>query len=304
MIFLTGGSGFLGETIINELRRVNKPFQQISRDNKSNNYFDFQSGASELSEYIKNAETIIHVAGRAHVSAKTDQERALFFKVNAIGTQLFLNKLSGLNAIPKKFIFISSVSVYGRSEGAELDENTSLEAKDAYGMSKIEAEKNVLDWCRENRVEPYILRLPLIVGNNAPANLGAMVKGIKSGKYASIGEAKARKSMVLASDVAKFILNLEGPSGIYNLTDGYHPSFKELETKISTDLKVKAPIKIPLFVAKMLALMGDIIGPKFPINSNKLNKLNATLTFSDKKARELLMWKSNSVLETWEIKLK
>jgi nucleoside-diphosphate-sugar epimerase len=302
MIFLTGGSGFLGETIINELKRVNMPFQQISRDDKSDNYFNFQSGASKLSEDIKNAETIIHVAGRAHVLAKNDHERALFSKVNAVGTQLFLNKLSGLNAIPKKIIFISSVSVYGRSEGAELDENTSLEAKDAYGLSKKEAEKIVLNWCRENRVEAYILRLPLIVGNNAPANLGAMVKGIKSGKYASIGEAKARKSMVLASDVAKFILNIQGPSGIYNLTDGYHPSFKELETKISKELKVKAPITIPLFVAKMLAIVGDTIGSKFPIDSNKLNKLNATLTFSDKKASELLNWKPNSVLESWEIK--
>ena len=64
--------------------------------------------------------------------------------------------------------------------------------------SKKKAEEYLTKWCADHDVTLGILRPSLLAGNNAPGNLGAMVDGIKSGKYLSINHGKARKSLLMA----------------------------------------------------------------------------------------------------------
>jgi nucleoside-diphosphate-sugar epimerase len=172
-----------------------------------------------------------------------------------------------------------------------------LAAKDPYGLSKIEAEELVTEWCKNNNVVCTILRLPLLVGENPPGNLGAMLKAIDRGYYFNIGGGKAMKSMVLAKDVAVFIPKVAIIGGIYNLTDGLHPDFNELSSAISLYKNKKRPLNISLFIAKIMGAFGDFIGEIAPINSLKVRKITSDLTFDDSKARNLLNWNSASVLE-------
>lgn len=50
-----------------------------------------------------------------------------------------------------------------------------------------------------------IIRPSLIAGPNPPGNLGAMINGIRSGKYMSIAGGKARKSVLLVQDIATLV---------------------------------------------------------------------------------------------------
>ena len=176
-----------------------------------------------------------------------------------------------------------------------------LLAEDPYGRSKIEAERIVKQWCLENNVVCTILRLPLVVGENPPGNLGNLMMGIKHGYYFNISHGKSSKSMVLASDVAKFILKAAQNGGIYNLTDGHHPNFNELSHSIANQIGKKFVPNIPMFIATILALIGDLVGSKFPINSDKLKKITSTLTFDDSKARMAFGWNPASVLNGFKI---
>ena len=90
--------------------------------------------------------------------------------------------------------------------------------------------------------------------------------------------------------------------GIYNVCDNHHPSFAELEELIAKQLNKKAPRSIPYWVAKSIALVGDIVGNKFPINSSKLDKITQSLTFSNEKARRELDWEPLDVLQNFKIK--
>ncbi len=159
-------------------------------------------------------------------------------------------------------------------------------------MSKINAEQIILDWCNKNNVVCTILRLPLLVGKNPPGNLGVMLNGIKKGYYFNIGGGKAKKSMVLAEDVARFIPIISTVGGTYNLTDGVHPSFSAISYAIAKN-EVK---NLPLFVAKIIGRFGDLFGENALINSRKIKKITSDLTFDDCKAREL-GWNSQSVVE-------
>src|SRR5690606_25416568 len=105
----------------------------------------------------------------------------------------------------------------------------------------------------------------------------------KKGYYLNIAGGKERKSMVMASDVAAIIPAAVANPGIYHLTDGHHPSFKELGDCIAKQLGVHPPRNISSTVAKALGLAGsalDVIFPgKSPISGATIAKLTSTLTF-------------------------
>ena len=287
MILITGVNGFLGKSIVEALDNNCKLFG-LSRTKGAYKV----SLEREVPEFKQSFDLVIHAAGKAHSVPKTKSERNQFYDVNVIGTE---NLLKGLEkkGVPKKFVFISSVSVYGQEFGKGINEEHQLEAKDPYGLSKIEAEVLVTEWCAKYDVICTILRLPLLVGKNPPGNLGAMIKAINKGYYFNIAGGKAKKSMVLATDVASFVSVVAPIGGIYNLTDGIHPSFSELSIAVSK----KKYLSLPLGFAKLCGRVGDLIGDKAPITSLKVKKITSDLTFDDSKARRLLNWKPESVLD-------
>lgn len=289
-ILLTGANGFLGKAIEMELLKGNSIYS-LTRT-----MGDYKvTLEKEIPDFEESFDLIIHAAGKAHTIPRREEEKKQFHDVNVIGTH---NLLKGLEKtiLPKQFVFISSVSVYGQESGNAINEKHPLQAMDAYGLSKIEAEASVIKWCKKHNVICTVLRLPLLVGKNPPGNLGAMMKAIDKGYYFNIAGGKARKSMVLAKDVANFIPIVALVGGVYNLTDGYHPNFDELSNAISKKKKGK-PFNLPLSIAKFMGYIGDLLGGKAPINSLKVKKITSDLTFDDSKARNLLNWNPEQVLE-------
>lgn len=291
-VLITGTTGFLGKEIVRQ-----NAIYHLFKLNRNEGEYKFDLSAS-IPVFDTTFDIVIHNAGKAHSIPKTTEQKEDFFKVNVNGTKSLLKGLE--NNIPKQFVFISSVSVYGLNQGELIIENQNLLAKDSYGVSKIEAEKLVQEWCKQHNVVCTILRLPLIVGQNPPGNLGAMIRGINEGYYFNIAGGAAKKSMVLAEDVAKFILKAAEVGGIYNLTDGYHPNFYELSTIIAKQLGKRKVYNLPFWLVKLVAYFGDIVGEKFPLNSNKLNKICATLTFDDTKAKEAFGWNPTRVLDYYK----
>ncbi len=296
-ILVTGSSGFLGKTILKELKE--DELTTLGRDSYSDIVCDLSKATPLITQSYN---LIIHAAGQAHITPKTKGEKLIFFDINVTGTQNLLKGLEQAPNLPQYLVFISSVSVYGIEVGHLIGEDTSLFAKDPYGKSKIEAEKILEQWCAKNNVVCTILRLPLLAGPKPPGNLRAMIKGIQKGYYFNIAGGKAKKSIVLSEDVARIIPIVAKIGGTYNLTDRHHPSFHELSNHIAKQLHKSKPLSIPLFVAKLVAIAGDLIGNKAPINSKKLNKIISDLTFNDSKAVKAFSWNPTPVLKGFQIK--
>lgn len=254
--------------------------------------------SKEIPEITIHYNQVIHCAGKAHSIPNSNLEIKEFFEVNLEGTANLLKALS--NYLPDRFVFVSTVAVYGVETGEEIAEDTPLKGETPYAKSKIEAEKIVLDWGKAHNVPVLILRLPLIVGMNPPGNLGKMIEAIRTRRYFNINKGAAKRSMVLANDVADFIHQDIGIQGIYNLTDGYHPSYSEIEAEICRQLGLKKSSAIPNFVFKIAAKLGDYIS-LFPINSDVYSKMSSHLTFDDSKARAEANWSPHEVLSKFEI---
>ena len=293
-IILIGANGFLGKAIYRHFAeetvfRLGRTEGEVIGDL-----------AYDLPE-LPVAELVIHAAGKAHSVPQTAEEKEVFYQVNVAGTKRLLSALSNLATLPKYFVFISSVAVYGLAKGALIDEDQPLAATDPYGKSKIDAEALVTTWCKENDVVCSILRLPLLAGPNPPGNLQSMIKAIQKGYYFDVNVPDVKKSMVLIDDVATFIGQVYPLGGIFNLTDGYHPSFREISNLISKQLHRKNAVVMPYALIKGVAFVGDFLGPRFPLNSNKLDKITNTLTFSDQKARAIAGWQPQAVLAKFTI---
>ena len=288
---ITGANGFLGKAISKNISG-SYSIWGLSRTGSDFNY----SLEKVIPDFKVEFDLVIHAAAKAHNFSQTKLEKQQFHDVNVFATQ---NLLEGLtrSGIPKYFVFISSVSVYGMDFGSEINENTCLNAKDPYGKSKIHCERIVIEWCNSNKVIYTILRLPLLVGADPPGKLGTMIKGIKNGFYFNISKFNPKRSMVLVEDVARIIEKSAIIGGIYNLTDGEHPSFLELSNHISVLLGKGNPKIIPFWLAKIIAMFGDLFGNKVYLNTNKLMKIKSELTFDDSKARISFGWNPTPVLK-------
>jgi nucleoside-diphosphate-sugar epimerase len=291
-ILITGANGFLGKIIYQKLR----PSFDVTTLARRDSDYCVDLSSEKIINFTEKFDLVIHSAGKAHIIPKTIIDKDSFFDINVKGTRYLLESLKS-SCIPKQFVFISSVSVYGLNKGILINENADLKAIDPYGKSKIEAEAIVQKWCDENNVICTILRLPLIVGPNPPGNLGTMIKGIKNGYYFNIAGGNVQKSMVLAEDVANYIIDAAKVGGIYNLTDGYHPTFNELSKVISFQLGKVGVINIPKSLAKMFASTGDVFGKIFPFNTYMYNKITSTLTFDDSAARRAFGWKPKPIIK-------
>jgi nucleoside-diphosphate-sugar epimerase len=295
-VLMTGATGFLGSIISSELIKQGYDILTIGKHESNTFMVDLVQPDFHIS-YQGKIDMIVHVAGKAHSVPRTKQQEQKFFDVNFEGTKNLCNAIMEAEIKPASFVFISTVAVYGQDKGEQIREDYPLLGKTPYARSKIMAEQWLTEWANINEIKLAILRLPLVAGPNPPGNLGAMIKGIGTGKYLSIGNADAKKSVVWAGDIAKIIPVAAQKGGIFNLADGYDPSFGELETGIAGILDVKKPRKISFAVAKILALGGDLLGRRAPVNSNKLRKITSTLTFDDSKARSELNWRPVAVLD-------
>lgn len=289
---LTGASGFLGKIILQKFIKVSIPVQTLGRGFSADIQGDLAGKIPDLPPFDR----VIHVAGKAHIYPKSETEKQEFFTVNEKGTIHLCQALEKSGSLPKQMVFISSVAVYGREFGLGIREDDSLLGATPYALSKMRAETYLQEWGKQHGVKILILRLPLIAGPNPPGNLGKMIKAIPKGRYVSIGGGKARKSMVLATDVAELILQREEADGIYNLTDGNHPSFRELEEVICFHYGIAPPKVLPLGFARIIGKVGDIL-PFLPVSSGTIDKMVLDLTFDDSKARRELGWKPQRVLD-------
>lgn len=295
-ILFTGASGFLGRNLCSLLKKEYE-ISTVGLNLQDDYYINI---AQNVPVFRERYDVVLHAAGKAHSVPKTEEEKQLFFDVNLQGTKNLCVALEKSN-IPRTFIFISTVAVYGCDAGEEITEEHPLLGTTPYALSKIQAEQYLQSWCDKHQVTLGIIRPSLIAGPNPPGNLGAMIQGIKQGRYLCVGGGCCQKSVLMVQDIARLIPLLAEKGGTYNVCDTYQPTFRELEIIIAKQLGKGVPLSIPYWLAKGMALVGDCIGKRAPINSLKLKKVTESLTFSNAKAVRELGWKPMSVLNNFKI---
>ena len=135
-IAITGASGFIGSVLIDELKLQDINYIAVSSDLLNDN--------ERLKNELVGVDVVVHLAGLAHRLGKAVPSAEEFEKANVKLTQ-WLVDAANISSV-KRFIFISSISVYGLNGSKEpIHVETPLNPTDDYGRSKLAAEKIVLD---------------------------------------------------------------------------------------------------------------------------------------------------------------
>lgn len=295
-LLFTGGTGFLGKNIMPVLKKKYAVTTcGITKDDIIN--VNLARSVPELPEHY---DIVLHAAGKAHVVPRTPEEEKAFYDVNYEGTCNLCTALEKVG-VPKALVFISTVAVYGCEYGEMITEEHPMNGDTPYAKSKILSEEFLQGWCKKHNVVLGILRPSLLAGKNAPGNLGAMVNGVRKGFYMNISGEKVVKSVLMAEDIAHLLPLVAKKGGVYNVCDTRQPSFGEISESVAKQLGKGKPISIPYWMAWCMAKVGDLLGNRAPINSDKLEKMTKSLTFSNEKARRELGWEPMDVLENYKI---
>ena len=296
-LLFTGASGFLGYNILPILHKEYETVHTMGLGQEDDIKINLAKDVPPINTHY---DIVLHACGKAHVVPRTPEEEKAFYDVNYQGTRNLCAALEKAG-VPKAFVFISTVAVYGCESGELITEDHPLNGDTPYAKSKIMAEELLTKWCSEHGVVLGILRPSLLAGKNAPGNLGAMVNGIKKGFYLNIAGGKVCKSVLMAEDIARLLPLVAEKGGVYNVCDTNQPTFGEISVSVAKQLGKHKPISIPYWMAWCMAKVGDLLGPKAPINSYKLSKMTESLTFSNEKARRELGWEPLDVLKNYRI---
>jgi len=177
---------------------------------------------SDLHNKMAGLDCVVHFAGKAHKQKRANRNFEAYFVANVTLTRKLAEAV--LNAGVKKFIFISTIAVYGlRSSNKAIKENAELRPTTPYAETKLIAEQELIDMFCNSNTQLIILRPPLIYGKLAPGNFGKILKFVNKGIPLPLAGVKNKRSCVLvdnfAAKIIKVICYKGNASGIYNISD-------------------------------------------------------------------------------------
>ncbi|RJP46994.1 MAG: NAD-dependent epimerase/dehydratase family protein [Desulfobacteraceae bacterium] len=259
-IFVTGGTGFLGKSIVRALLTEGYAVTCLllpGDDAASAAGAAIRRGDITRPDTLRGTtgkhDAIVHLAGAVGYGQTWEN----CIRLNRDGTANIAEEavFSGV----KRFVHMSSVSVYGRVSGTPISESFPLKKiKDPYGDTKIDAERALAPYAKNGALDLTIIRPTMIYGPGDTLFLPKVAENIKTGKARIIGKGDHRVDCIHVSDVAAFVLAVlrsdRAVGKIYNLTHPDNPTWEDMIADIARALDMPVPGRhIPYGVAYVLA---------------------------------------------------
>ena len=306
---LIGGSGFIGNHFFKKLNNdivlnldIDEGINQVNFT-KCNILNPDDLNKIDLSSY--DDITVIHLA-----AVHFDFQK-YYYETNVRGTKNILNFISN-NVQIKKYVFFSSVATYGNSEYGK-DENSNQLPNNDYGKSKLEAENLIKLWHKKNqRLQVIIVRPAVVFGEYNFGNVFNLINQINSGFFAIIGDGKNIKSIAYAGNLVDSVLfclkKIDKKQFIYNYCDYPQQNINSQSLMISKITNKGKPIKIPLWLTKIVTIPVDLIekfiGKDLKINSMRVKKFITPTFFISDKIRKHGFTQNISIKKSYDITFK
>ena len=255
-ILITGGTGYIGNKIVELLEKSNFKVLLLTRKKdikKYQNNIKIVSGdlnnkkdLKKIKEKIKNINIVIHLAAWIPKKGSENLNKIEYLEKNINSVN---NLLQCLPHDLKKFIFCSSVDVYGESEYLPIDESHPTNPTTYYGLSKLVGEKMIQLFCEENIIELLIVR-PTSVYGPGDDDYGKMIpifvkQAISKENIQIFGTGKEKGDYIYIDDVADFFLQgLKNGNGIINLVTGEDHSANKIIEIINQSIEPKNSLNI------------------------------------------------------------
>lgn len=242
---------------------------------------------------MRGASTVVHLAARVHaVPEGPDDPVSECMRINVEGTRLVLE--SAIAAGVREFIFVSSVKAVAAESGAILTSDTPPQPADAYGQSKLEAERLVRTLALRNEMHAPILRLPLVYGPGIKANMLRLFKAVDYGIPLPFKRIVNRRSFAHVRNVSAAIeavmLAPRAAHETFYVSDEYDLSTPELLRAVATALGTNARlVPVPSVFMRGAGRVGDLLSRFVPahLTTESIAALTGSLFVDTSNLREM-----------------
>jgi len=238
---ILGHTGFIGQSISKIFNNFEKDLIEISRDQID--FLSENSSKALKNIFSRNTDVVMCIGIK-----KQHGDNFENWKKNEIILQNFVKSL--ILKPPRHLIYISSASIYGEDIKFEnlISENTPINLRSFYGMSKFNSENIIRKICENFNIPLLCLRPPLIYGGN-DTSLGYgptqfTYKAIKEKSIEIWGDGSEKREFIWVDDLGflcKEIFNNK-ITGIVNTVSGksysYMEIIHELNKILGTNIKI------------------------------------------------------------------
>lgn len=260
-IAITGGSGFVGQHLLEDIGHSNYTLRIITRN--ASKKIDYIPSGSEIFEAdLTNYKSLLKAFEGmdviVNIAAEVRDQKNLT-ETNISGTKNLIK--AAIENKVSKIIHLSSVGVVGMqysNSSITVDEKTECNPKNEYERTKLESEKLLIEVSEKYNFQLTILRPTNIFGERHPFNtLLHLMKHINSQKT-TISTNLATVNYLYVKDLTKLILKLiedQKGYGIVNVGDSMN--LNSFVKNIASELGKKANIvSSPPILINFIEILG------------------------------------------------
>ena len=292
IVFVTGAGGFIGPAVVRALLAhgarvralLGAPGQSVRPlpPEVKTAVADITDTAA-LDELARGAGIAVHMAGPASVSASFECP-AESARVHVAGTAALLEVCR--RAGVRRFVYVSSAEVYGRTEASAVHEDFPLQPRSPYGAAKAGAEQVVGAFARAFGLQVIILRPFSVYGPGlSPSSLiGKTLRMAQFEDSVVLNDLRPIRDYGYVEDLVDAVLRSCTTAvpdvTILNIGTGRGTSVEEIAELILARVGRRVPLR-------------ERPGQRRPADS-EIYRLVADST----RAREVLGWQASTSLET------
>lgn len=257
---VTGAAGFMGSHVVEYLAAKGVRVRATSRPRKDISFFenlgveyvpaDLTDPGSLSALFDGEVDRVFHLGAICNFSTPYD----VLYTTNVEGVK-HITRLA-LEKGVKRFVHVTSTSVYGYYTGRPFTEESLRHPKDDYGRSKRDGEDVLFSRMKEG-LSAVIARPCTVYGPRCNDGAGKVFSR-PSAITAIPGNGRQRLSNIRAEDVAAALVHLSEMDAavgeIYNMADSTHPTVEAALTLAATVFGTPLPrMHLPLPVVRAAA---------------------------------------------------
>lgn len=295
-VLVTGAAGFVGSHVCTYLEaqdiQVRRVARTIAAPTGGQDWVatgDLHS-CTQLEQHLQGVDVVVHAAGRAHVL----REHALnpqqeFERANVIATERLAE--ASLRAGVRRFVFVSSIGVFGRARTYPLTEVDSTQPDEPYAHSKLRAEQRLAALSADRRLQAVVVRPTLIYGPHCPGNMARLIRLVQRGWPLPLGDFRQPRSLLgIENFCALLHLLATHPAAAgetFVAADEEDLSLVQILTALAQGLE--KPLRLLPIPEPWVSAMARVLGARA---QDAVQKLAQPLRADATRARRLLGWKA------------
>ena len=289
-VLVTGADGFVGAALCRSLLAHGYEVRAAVREVKGTPRADVVAvggtdGRTFWTPALQDVSVVVHLVGVAHRSPTSTLD--VFQRVNVDGSVNLARQAAAAGV--RRLVYLSSVKAQGEQTGhTRFTEAHEPRPEDAYGASKLAAERGLLGVAQDTGLEIVIIRPPLVYGPGVKGNVLKLLKWIDRRLPVLVSSRGNRRSLVGLGNLISLIMScIDHPRAageVFLVSDNEDLSTEDLVRRFAARLG-RRPCLIPVslglavWLARLLKQEGQI------------RRLFGSLMVDSAKARNLLGWK-------------